>query len=407
MRKALVSGLLILTLIGASVSGAGPVGAEPIDAGQASSFGALGTVMGEPLVGPTASASESAPPFGDDTEAALVDISPLGPITGGGAATATARVHEASDIPSELETETQPLAGPYNAQAIGQTENFEVLLDAVGPGIPLVEADLIRGEAVAKCSAGGVVEYSAQSETQNLRIVDRDELGAALDGILAALFPGLDPFDPLVNVEENVITELPDGIAVDALVVTLFEAANPLGLVQLRIGHAEVSGVTCADTGPVPECSDGIDNDGDGTVDFPADDDCDSPTDPTERPECSDGVDNDDPEDDDADIDDPGCHTDGDPNNPDSFNPNDDNETDGECIDTRDNDNDGGADRADRDCYDGPMRPENFRPDNKETSRSGDRALPKTGTSVPTSAAAGLGLAALAMLALRRRSTTV
>jgi DNA-binding protein YbaB len=39
-------------------------------------------------------------------------------------------------------------------------------------------------------------------------------------------------------------------------------------------------------------CADGIDNDGDGQIDFPADTDCDSPQD-RERAECSDGIDND------------------------------------------------------------------------------------------------------------------
>src|SRR3990172_1829200 len=46
-----------------------------------------------------------------------------------------------------------------------------------------------------------------------------------------------------------------------------------------------------------PECSDGIDNDGDGLVDFPADCGCTGPADPTEAPnpatECNDGTDND------------------------------------------------------------------------------------------------------------------
>ncbi|MCI0531314.1 MAG: hypothetical protein L0Y74_05145 [candidate division Zixibacteria bacterium] len=49
-------------------------------------------------------------------------------------------------------------------------------------------------------------------------------------------------------------------------------------------------------TGP-PECSDGLDNDGDGLIDFPADCGCTSALDPTEAPnpltQCNDGLDND------------------------------------------------------------------------------------------------------------------
>jgi hypothetical protein len=41
-------------------------------------------------------------------------------------------------------------------------------------------------------------------------------------------------------------------------------------------------------------CKDGIDNDGDGRTDYPADPDCSSPTDPAERvAACADGLDND------------------------------------------------------------------------------------------------------------------
>ncbi|GEM_PF-4041308 len=48
---------------------------------------------------------------------------------------------------------------------------------------------------------------------------------------------------------------------------------------------------------PKPQCSDGIDNDGDGLIDFPADPECISPNAPSESitpaPQCSDGIDND------------------------------------------------------------------------------------------------------------------
>ena len=81
------------------------------------------------------------------------------------------------------------------------------------------------------------------------------------------------------------------------------------------------------DNGADPECSDGVDNDGDGFTDYPADPGCDSPEDDSEspNPQCSDDADND--GDQLIDENDPGCHTDGDPNNPDSYDPRDDDET--------------------------------------------------------------------------------
>ncbi len=65
-------------------------------------------------------------------------------------------------------------------------------------------------------------------------------------------------------------------------------------------------------TQPIHECMDGLDNDGDGWIDWPADPGCDSPDDDVElTPSCSDGRDNDD----DGLVDypnDPGCSSPGD-----------------------------------------------------------------------------------------------
>ncbi len=88
---------------------------------------------------------------------------------------------------------------------------------------------------------------------------------------------------------------------------------------------------------PIPQCSDGIDNDGDGRLDYPSDTGCSSPSDDSEYappPKCSDGVDNDG----DGLIDyprDPGCSS-----------PSDDDEYNAPppkpaCSDGRDNDGDG------------------------------------------------------------------
>jgi hypothetical protein len=43
----------------------------------------------------------------------------------------------------------------------------------------------------------------------------------------------------------------------------------------------------------LPACQDGLENDGDGQTDFPADVDCHAPWDATEEPDCADGIDND------------------------------------------------------------------------------------------------------------------
>jgi hypothetical protein len=114
---------------------------------------------------------------------------------------------------------------------------------------------------------------------------------------------------------------------------------------------------TKSQTFECPECQDGIDNDGDGKIDFDknndgvkdadADPDCDSEDDDSEsggggtKPQCSDGVDNADPEDTLVDAADPGCHTDGNAGNSGSYDPNDNDETDPapkpQCSDGVDN----------------------------------------------------------------------
>ena len=80
------------------------------------------------------------------------------------------------------------------------------------------------------------------------------------------------------------------------------------------------------------QCSDGVDNDGDGKIDFPADPGCTSAGDNSEGTQCSDGVDNDG----DGKVDyptDPGCSG-----------PNDNNEQSPQCSDGIDNDGDGKID---------------------------------------------------------------
>jgi LPXTG-motif cell wall-anchored protein len=152
----------------------------------------------------------------------------------------------------------------------------------------------------------------------------------------------------------------------------------------------------------------------------------------TTGPQCSDNVDND--GDGKADGADPGCHSDGNPNNPASFVPSDNDETDSpttgqgdpepgedggpECSDNKDNDGDGKVDEDDPGCHsDGnPNNPASYNPDDDDESDGAgapdagagdagnvpDDSLPFTGANV-----VGLALAGLLMLAggllLRRR----
>jgi hypothetical protein len=340
MRKTF-AGALLLAIVTAAVGTAPSAAADPVGAGTASAFGATLTITDQEVLPPTPTAEVAAPPFGDDADETLVAV-PADPLAVSGTAIARAAVHPASDLASELEQEASQheLAGPYNARAVGQVEDAEVLIDAVGEGVPVLEADLIRGEAVAVCR-GGEVEYASGSEVVNLVIGGEDPLSGPLNDLIGQISAGLNdsPLVDLVDIDVNVVSD--DGSSVDALVVTvLTPASDPQGLVQVRLGHAQVSGVGC---GAPTQCSDTQDNDGDGVID----------------------------------ADDPGCHSDGDAGNPDSYDPADDSEADGPAVAP------GGALPG-------------------GGGSSGGR-LPSTGGGASTGIGAALGLAALGIVALRRK----
>ncbi|MBW2313573.1 MAG: thrombospondin type 3 repeat-containing protein [Deltaproteobacteria bacterium] len=117
-------------------------------------------------------------------------------------------------------------------------------------------------------------------------------------------------------------------------------------------------------------CADGLDNDGDGFTDFPADYGCVAPGFPREDPECRDGIDND--GDGHIDFDDPGCKGSVNPEEDPACDDGLDNDGDGlvdwpqdpgcptsagrfetlECDDNYDNDHDGRKDADDLGCHD-------------------------------------------------------
>lgn len=276
---------------------ASPAAADPVGSGEASAYGGTINVGGQEVIPPTPLAESSLE--AEDVNETLIDI-PADPLAVSGTLNADAAVHADSDIESQLTQVTQEVEGPYNASGVALIEGAEVLVDAVAEDVSLVRADVIRAEAVAVCR-GGTVEYSANSEIINLQIGGEDvPLNAPLSDLLDAIGDGLEEstLNQVLDIQRNVVTPTDDGIAVDALVVTVLSAAGDAPLAEVRLGHAEVGGVACG-----------------------------------AATQCADGVDNDDPEDELADAADPGCHTDGDASNPDSYDPTDDSELDAPTTD--------------------------------------------------------------------------
>ena len=242
---------------------------------------------------------------------------------------------------------------------------------------------------------GGVLEPLEEVGTALDGLIKETILGEVIDSLEPILGPigdaGLVEVEILVGDETLNTTVAPDGtgavgtVSVVQIRITVLQAIGEAPLLDVYVDVAPMmasvavpaGGINC---GGLPECSDGVDN-GDpedelADIDDPGchtDGDPDNPDsydpdddDETDVTECNDGVDNDDPEDELADIDDPGCHTDGDPNNPDSYDPTDDDETDGQA-------------------------------------RRDPGPLPRTGGDVPLAAAMLVGLGGLGALHLLRR----
>lgn len=139
----------------------------------------------------------------------------------------------------------------------------------------------------------------------------------------------VDPDDAVTTAAGGLV----EGTYVFRLTVTDNDGASSSDTVTITVLHDNGGGSN-------PECSDGIDNDGDNLVD----------------------------------ASDPGCHTDGNPNNPDSYDPNDNDETNYQCSDNFDNDGDGLIDSADPGCHtDGDAgNPDSYVPtDDDETDQTG------------------------------------
>jgi LPXTG-motif cell wall-anchored protein len=357
-------------LVVGPLTGLGTAGAD--EHAAASAFGATVTLGGNDVIPPTPSAEVAAPPA--EASETVIDI-PAEPVIINGTLTATAIAHTTADLESALTVVEQELPGPYSATALAEIEEAGVLYEVAGEGVPLLSAALIRAEAVAVC--GPTPQFSASSEIIDLAIGGEqlplnDPVQEIIDGITTVLAES--GLNAVVDVQRNVVTPLAGGgVGVDALVVTVLAAAGDDPLAQIRLAHAEVTPDACA---AAPECSDGVDNDGDGVID----------------------------------ADDPGCHTDGDATNPASYDPNDDSEADTECSDGVDNDGDGVIDADDPGCHtDGDAtNPASYDPSDDDESNARGPAqaaeLPKTGSDgqLPAGAAALMGLG-LAAAAVRRR----
>lgn len=271
-------------------------------------------------------------------EDSVIEV-PADPLATSFTASVTADAAKESTLDALLQaTMTTARAGaPTKWNAIGHaiTEDL-VAVNAT------IKAGVLESEASAACVDGDTVFASAA------RLVDLSVGGTAVP------LPAPNPNQVVFNQGGITITmwetnwDPSTGALTDGGETVFSNALHVIapGGIDLVVSHSEATsecGAKVLRPAPKAECEDGVDNrDPEDKLADEKDPGCHSdgdasnpnsynPNDDNERDdaECSDGVDNADPEDSLADENDPGCHSDGNPANASSYNPNDDDETDG------------------------------------------------------------------------------
>jgi hypothetical protein len=315
-----------------AVLGPGPAFASPLTSGSAAAYGIKISLLNSNLLGPVPVTS-AGPAVGTGSDNLLeVDLQTLAFVGAAGAKSVNTRDSVLTpELPDAFVKVLQ--GGPakpatYNVQAYARTAGLQVAASQI-PGLVealaaatgnLLSADAIHSEALASCVQGRTV-IAGGSQMVGAFLLGID-LGNLLDGTVNQVVPIGNTVLGLLggSLVANEQVSTPNSLSVNALHLTL-----PLLGLDIVVAHSEVTGTTCA---PVPQCQDGIDNDGDGKIDFGGpngDPECKSLDDDSEAPECSNAKD----DDGDGKIDrqDPGCYSNGNIRTG-RYDPNDDTEAD-------------------------------------------------------------------------------
>lgn len=295
MRKRLSNSLAIGLLLILTVM-SGPASADPLQRVTASAYGA--ELRGLVPIAPTPTVRSSFPPETSNERTDLLQI-PLDPLAFSG--TATVRAITARDsvldafVPRErltVQSGTGPVPTKFNARGSSRVEGLAVVADGdiELPGEfqdtleALVEVGAVEAEALISCVNERPVVVAGSRLIGPLSVLGID-LEVPVDNLVNQVVDVV-ALEGILELRRNVINQLPGGgVEVIGLQVRVLEDGVVVNAAQAQID----GGGVCGD---LPECSDGIDNDGDGKIDAA----------------------------------DPDCHTDGDANNPDSYDPNDDSE---------------------------------------------------------------------------------
>ncbi|HEX2053611.1 MAG TPA: hypothetical protein VHJ78_07810 [Actinomycetota bacterium] len=302
----------------------GPADATPLQSVTASASGLEAT--GLLTVPKTPNVTTTFPPAARTEDSAILEV-PLGTLVFAGVAETVAQTVTDTTLAAALPADRLSVRGggalpaAYNAKGHARIAGVSVASSVeIVEGIPPLTASLIsvgavEAEALVSCVAGRPVVVAGSRLIGPLNIAGLD-IAVPVDNLTNQVVELTGALAGILELRRNVIEDTPNGVRVIALQVRVLET----GLV-VNLAEASVAGSACAD---VPECRDGIDNDGDGRIDFPNDPQCKSLDDDSEAPECSNAKD----DDGDGKIDrgDPGCYHNGRLTG--RYDPNDDTEAD-------------------------------------------------------------------------------
>lgn len=252
MRKRLVVAVALVVSIAAGMA---PASGDPASSSSASAYGL--SASGLIPISPAVTAAASQPPDEDVPQPPTLLTIPLGGLALSGTIGADAHAHQADDLQPVLAgvPATANVSDPttllgVNAQGFAKTEGLAVVFSDPGGVDPirvllaqlstaaggLVGADAVSAEAVATCVNGQPV-FETGYQVAGLGGLVGDLLDPLvqqlLDTLLGLLGPG-SVLSAVVSVEAGRVTALPDGVAIDGLVIRV-----PLLNQEIVVSHAE------------------------------------------------------------------------------------------------------------------------------------------------------------------------
>lgn len=262
IRNTLVIGM-ILTLTVMS----GPADAGPLQSVTASAYGA--SVEGAVPVEPTPTVTASFPPAAQNQNASLLEI-PAEPLAFSGTATVRAQTTADSTLTAVLPANKLTVQGGgalpagYNARATSRVEGLEVLSTIVDPlvldPLAVLAVGVIESEALVSCVNERPV-FVTGSRLAGPVSVAGINLADTTDDLLGTVVSALN-VPGVLETKANVVNAVPGGYEVIALQVKVLGTT-----LVVNLAESKISGGVCLD---LKQCEDGIDNDGDGKIDFNA-----------------------------------------------------------------------------------------------------------------------------------------